>query len=362
MRFIAAIPAVGVVLLLGVVAWAGPTSPTYQLTVQDAVTGDNEFTNGGTHYWFVNTNADDYANDGYERPTAQNYEYVIAQAKVGNDPELVVGSTYSATGFSNPAYYGYVDIVSGKFGYDSQYMYFAIELYSVNKVGNNGQATSDFGEGTFYNIRLSEDANGKGGVLLSAENAKDLTGSYQLVKQFGYFDRDGTVGGPGGVGTPDEGLGGNPGYETVIIADGKAKDVQGGSTPELLWARRTTSSQGRPVVEFAVDYTTLNALDFLGTPDPSLEPQNFRYLVYDATRGLKGQGNYLWNDKYSLDEAGTPYTPSNEPENIYELDTLRVPEPMTASIVCLGGMLLIRRPSRPRFAGGAKGPRAHANP
>ncbi len=138
-------------------------------------------------------------------------------------------------------------------------------------------------------------------------------------------------------------MGSDPGYETVIIADGKAKDVNSGGEPDLLWARRTTSAEGRPVVEFALDYVTLNSLDFIDSPDLEILTTDIEYLVYDATRGLKGQGNYLWNDKYSLGEAGSPYTPSNEPENIYELDTLFVPEPSTLGLIGLGVLALLKR-------------------
>ncbi len=140
-------------------ALASPTNPVYTMTWGDAVTGDNEFlwNDGGTtrHAWFVNTGADSYQNDFYERPTVQTYDYLTATGAVGNDSELQVGQTYSAAGSSGPTYFGYIDIVTGQFGFDNQFMYFYTELYSDEKVANDGTATSDFGDSSRYNIRIS---------------------------------------------------------------------------------------------------------------------------------------------------------------------------------------------------------------
>ena len=45
--------------------------------------------------------------------------------------------------------------------------------------------------------------------------------------------------------------------------------------------------------------------------------------MFEANRGTKDEQNYLWNDKYTIGEAGTPYDDGNgEPQNVYELDTL----------------------------------------
>lgn len=61
---------------------------------------------------------------------------------------------------------------------------------------------------------------------------------------------------------------------------------------------------------------------------------------FEANRGTKDNQNYLWNDKYSLLEGGDPYNPLNEPQNIYELDTLRgqtaIPAPGAAMLGCIG--------------------------
>ncbi len=333
-----------VVLLSTTVATAAIT-PSYSRTFEDAVTGDNEFeyNDDGTtrHAWFINTGADSYANDFYERPTVQDYRNLTVTDAVGNDSELVVGDTYSATGFSDPAYFGYLDIVRGKFGYDNQYMYFATELYSDEEVGNDGDGGSKFGDSSYYSIRFSEDPDGAGGLLLSQEDGTAMASSWQAEKTFAYYDEDGGVGGPGGITTPNEGLGAEPGYETVVAQDGKAKDAS--SDPEILWVRRIAGPgpDGPPIVEFAFDYAEFNHL----FPSFAIDPAELLFLDYEAERGLKGQANYLWNDQYSFSQAGTPYDPSNEPQNIYELDTLRsgIPEPATMTLLAMGGLAMLMR-------------------
>jgi hypothetical protein len=319
-------------------------SPVYTTTWGDAVTGDNEFlwNDGGTdrHAWFINTGADSYHNDFYERPTVQTYDYRTVKTIVGTDSELVgngVGHTYSDTGTSGPSYFGYLDIVKGKFGFDNQFMYFYTELFSDKKVSNDGTAISDFGESSRYNIRISEDPYAHNGILLQATDGTFLTGDWQTEKMLGHYDEYGSVGGPGGVSTPDEGLGAEPGYETEVAADGKAK----GTDTEILFGRRITSLDGRPVVEIAFDYVTYN--DLFG--NFQIDPSELMYLDFEATRGLKGISNYSWNDQYSFFEAGTPYDPLNQPQNIYELDTLQttIPDPATVCLLGLGALVLLRK-------------------
>lgn len=319
------------ILLLGAVLFYGltigsltvlaaPTVPTYSTFVNDAITGDNQFTSGGSHYWYVNSGADSYQNDVYERPTVQTYTQQTIETKEGTDTEYGVGDSVSASGGSNPTYYGYIDIVKGHYGYDSNYMYFGIELYSNNKVGNDGSVTSDFGESSVYNIRVSEDPNGKNGLDIAGEAAADYTkpeySNWNKLKAMGYQDTGtGDVGGPGGITTPNEGV--VDGFDTKVISDGML------NSDDVLWTRYTTSTDGNPMVEFAFDYNLYN--DEFTDDKFKIDPSNgLAYLVFDATRGLTGGGNYLWNDKYNFDEAGTPYDPANQPENIYTLDTLNM--------------------------------------
>jgi hypothetical protein len=334
---------IGIVLLYGLsigstMVESAPTSPSYSVHVNDAITGDNQFTSGGLHYWYVNTGADSYPNDVYERPTVQTYTQQTIGTMVGSDTEYSVGASVPAAGGSSPTYYGYIDIVKGHYGYDSQYMYFGIELYSTEKVGDDGTATADFGEGTYYNVRISEDPNGKFGLDISGQAQADYVkteySNYNQAKAFGYQDTAGDVGGPNGITTPDEGV--VDGFDDPIIADGKL--VSNGN--DILWTRYTTTT-GRPMVEFAFDYTVYNS-----DPAYNIDPSDgLAYLVYDADRGLKDNQNYLWNDEYSLAEAGTPYDADNQPQNIYELDTVTVPIPGAVWLLGTGliGLIGLRR-------------------
>ena len=333
--------ALTILCVLSAPVQANPMSPVYTQTWGDAVTGDNEFlyNDGGTdrHAWFINTGADSYQNDFYERPTVQDYEYRTATGAVGNDGELIVGQTYSAAGDSGATYFGYIDIVKGKFGFDNQFMYFYTELFSNKKVSNDGTAISDFGESSRYNIRISEGPDARNGILLQATDGTFLTSSWQTEKMLGHYDEDGSVGGPGGVSTPAEGLGAEPGFETEVAADGKAK----GTDMEILFGRRITGPDGRPAVETAFDYATYNDL----FTNFKIDPSKLMYLDFEATRGLKGISNYSWNDQYSFTGAGTPYDPLNQPQNIYELDTLQItiPEPATICLLGLGSLALLRK-------------------
>lgn len=283
----------------------------YSHSFDDAVTGPNQFiATNNKHRWFVNPGADNYHHDFYERPTAQTYQHAIVSSAVKgfSGPSVQVGNKHIAAA----QYFEYIDIVRGHYGVDGNLLHFGIELFGVHKVSENGVRTSDFGESSHYNIRISNDPDGRGGLLLAAEGPKDLTGAWQTEKAFGYLDTNRSVGGPGGLFVTYETTGLN-GYEDKIISDGKLE----GTNQFVLHNRRVTSSSGLPMVEFRLN------LDAVNTKHPShaLDLTQPLYIVFEATRGLKGNSNYLWNDKYNFEQAGNPYATVGL-GNIYELDTL----------------------------------------
>lgn len=311
--------------------FASTISPTYSLMANDATTGDNQFTANGGQRWNVDTGADDYFNDFYERPTAQTYE---------NRNKPGVGQVAAAN-----EYFGYLDIKEGKYGYDDHYMYFQMTLYTGVRKTSDGTVDGDsFGSGTQYGVRFSDEHvdGGNGFLLRVAGDSKELWSSSFVSKSGeGYYDTNGDVGGVG-ITTVNEGTNG---YETTRIeSDG---GLSGNTSTKVLFSHIDGPQDGvtiaesvMPVVEIAFDYAAFNAQ----FPSIAIDPSALKYLEFEADRGLKDNANYLWNDEYSFSEAGTPYDANNQPQNIYELDTIRlIPEPSSLILLSLAGMIALLR-------------------
>lgn len=328
-----------------IVFLAGATSlasaqllPTYFNTYHDAVTGTNAFWHEGNRYWYVTPGSDSYQNDFYERPTAQTY-------KLNNGI------------FSAEEYFEYIDIQSAHVGYDSQYLYVKIDMFGVNKSTKDGVDTK-VGLEERYGFRIGGQEDGRNSMLFVVDQpskANNPNTTFSPLKTFGYKDADGDVGGRGIFNGGATGLSvtktdnpleeqGMNGYETQIVSDGK---LQNGQT--VLYSRIDPSREA--TVELALDYVALglSESDLLGT----------KYLEFEAIKGgPKDPQNYLWNDKYTNVEAGSPNPGAGGFSefgtqglgNIYELDTLRgaaiVPEPATMLTLGLGGLLVALRKRR----------------
>ena len=277
--------------------------------------------------WFVNAGADVYANDVYERPTMQTF-------------------TASGSAFVASEYLGYVDLINAKYGHDATYAYFQLNLFSPAAYKNDGTVDfGQFGSGTYYGVQLG--FNGDPGTLLlrGEQNTGTVGGPFQPSKTQGWYDANNTVGGPGGVGTPDEeGIIPNfDGYESQVIAtDGYVT----GTNRSVLFSRSFYNANGTATIELALDYIAYNqfcADSNSSTPVCPLFNPAALTIVFEATRGLKDNQNYLWNDKYNSLEAGSPYS-ARGLGNIYELDNMRVgvqnlepiPEPATLGLLSLG--------------------------
>jgi len=334
-------------MLLGLtksVVIAGLITPTYSFTFTDAVTGDNEFIDkDGNHRWFVDNAtdpdglADSYGNDFYERPTLDTFDAQVEAKNTVNSTrsaDVTLGKKYSAA----EEYLGYVDIKSTMFGFDNQFMYFKMTLFTGAKITKDG--TPDFGEfgsGTLYGVRISEDSNGKNGHLLRADGQANFGSTYQSDKTIGFFDKDSDMGGAGGITTTNENPGSMTGFENdVILSDGKLK---ADDTKQVLFSR-IDKTLAMPIVEIAFDYSTYNA--FSGN---TINPNSLSYLVFEANRGYKDNSVYLWNDKNTFAEAGSPYNGIGY-NNVDELDTLTVqlgvtPEPSTYLLFAVGILAIV---------------------
>lgn len=283
-------------------------SPSYFATFADAVTADNVVRGrDGMQYWTVDAGADNYSQDFYERPTAQTYQ--------------VRRLTDGTSAFAAAEYFENLDIVEARAGFDANYLYVSLRMAGANKVQANGARTAE-GLVYRYGLRLSNSASGANGMLLVVDSPalKNAPREFNGDKAFVYADRNGDVGGRGLLVTKSDSSAesaGN-GFETVVASDGK---LSNGST--VLWTRVHPSDAN--VVEFVVNYKALgfSAADLGRLP----------YLQFEAVKGLKDPGNYLWNDEYTKSEAGSPYRATQGDRsksefgtqglgNIYELDTL----------------------------------------
>jgi hypothetical protein len=268
--------------------------------------------------WTVDAGADVYAQDLYERPTAQTF-------------------TNMGGGIKASEYYGYLDITSAKYGYDQSWMYFQTNLFSKNLYKNDGSVdTGTFASGTYYGIQINNQ------LLLRGEQDKSWLasspGTFRSDKSQGFCDVNNDVPGPGGVTTPNEKSGN--GYESQVVqTDGR---LSGGGT--ALYLRSYMNADGSVSVELAFNYALYNArLSINGNCRP-IDPSSVS-LVFETTAGMKDNQNYLWNDEYSPGQSGTPYTAAGL-KNIYKADNLRAdfvarqaPEP--ASLTLLGVALTV---------------------
>lgn len=334
-RRVAALAPASLLAALAIVGPASAQTPIYFNTYTDAVTGDNAYMHGGFRYWYVDPGSDQYQHDVYERPTVQTYESR--------------GGFYSAE-----EYFEYLDIVEAQLGFDNRFLYVSINHYGINKSTKDGVNTP-VGLAERYGFRIGSNVDGRGSMLFYVDqpnSANSPNNVFGRLKTFGFRDTDGDVGGRGLFNGGPTGLSvtksdnpleevGMNGYNQQFISDGR---LNNGTT--VLWAR--INPHDTSIVELALDYVALGM-----TPASLLAT---RYLEFESIKGgPKDPANYLWNDKYTKQEAGSPNPGMGGLSefgtqglgNIYELDTLRgggiVPEPGTLTALGLGALALLRR-------------------
>lgn len=274
------IPTIMVVLFISGLTHALPSDPTFTATFTDALTSDNQYTGGdGKQYWDIDLGADSYQNEYYERPTSS--------------------SAFAGTRYAADKYYANLDITTARAGYDSTYLY--IEIVLAGNYYQVGNTPTIEGLKYQYGFRFSDDPDGSGGYLMFGEFSDPYNQSWTGLKTSGSFDSDGDVGGTGGLNVAKDG--GDTavnGYNLDIISDGRYLGQ------DTLFIRMV----GTSTVQFALDYDNLG-----------LDISQIQYLDMQAILGgPKDPRNYFWNDKYTFDEAGSPYFIDSVgvPGNIYE--------------------------------------------
>jgi hypothetical protein len=291
-------------------ALAQPVSPTYSKKWKDCNTSDNKFVGGdGVFYWDVDPKCDIYQVDRYERPMTQTF--------------YSTRDRYGAV-----EYFEYLDINRVQAGFDDRYLYVQLDLAGRDHLNSDGDR-DEKGMIERYGFRMSTDKDGRYGVLIVADQPEvknEPNTRFGPIGTFGYRDTDGDVGGAADEGptglkvtksdNPDEEDGMN-GYDEAFISDGRLDD----ETP-VLWVRLDPTDDTR--VELALDYGAV------GFSQDDL--RKLKYFHFEAIKGgEKDPQNYLWNDKNTKQEAGSPNPgPNGESEfgtegckNIYEVDTVR---------------------------------------
>jgi hypothetical protein len=343
----------GLVLVCGALspmpAIGGPVLPVYQRTYTDCVTAPNQQANtSNKQRWTISPGCDSYQNEVYERPTTQTYQ---------------VNGTSSGDIFAATEYYENLDIVGAQAGVDSSYLYVSIDLFGVNHLTEDGKSAFE-GLKYQYEFLLSPSSDGANGFWLASKEGTPLGTSYQLLRNEGQKDTNGDVGGSGALNglsitksnDPNAALGN--GFDTDWIDDGRLKS----NGQAVLFSRLNPLDSS--MIEFALDYKALGFTDF---QIQQILAGQLGYLDFRAIKGgPKDPQNYLWNDEYTMNEAGSPYrcgaTLIPCPDltksefntqglgNIYELDTLRgpgvaVPEPSSLGLLVVGlaGLVLRKR-------------------
>ena len=273
-------------------------------TINDSRTGDFFV---GSKGWKIEAGADNYTYETYERPTSQDFN------AAGGVPHF-------------KKYHEALDIISGKFAIDevNGVAYFSIDLFGQDEVTFNGNSRSfdDVGFKHFYRVRIADNGDFANGYMFGVKDPSgnklnsnfDGSNSFKTTQ---LWDDPGDPVTRTGLTTTNEGT---KGYDE--------KTSEGDS--DRIRARIVGDS-----VEFGLDYASFG-----------ITSADFSNLIFEASQGLTDVQNYFWNDEYSFDEAGSPYSTKNYVENIYELDTLMggfdafqaIPEPATITMWWLLGL------------------------
>ena len=169
-------------------------------------------------------------------------------------------------------YRGYLDLILANVMVNPPWIY--VEVFFAEELPESSQAV--------YSVDLDLDKDGRGDILVQAAMPADTEWAVSGVSVF--QDTDGDVGGelPLLSDPPDESL---TGYETLLFNSGQGDDA------DLAWVRRNPE-----------DDTSLQ-IAFKGSVAGE---GGFLWSIW-ADEGLMDPGLFDYNDRFTFQEAGSPY-------------------------------------------------------
>jgi hypothetical protein len=185
-------------------------------------------------------------------------------------------------------YLGVIDITRVNFKVTNTWIFAIIYL---------AEDLPEFGD-MKYGLELDLSENGRGEILIQTDVPQSTEWSVDGVKV--YQDVDGDVGGesPMYIDVPNSSL---TGYE-VLVFDGGVGDI-----PDLVWSRRSPDETNSLQIAFKFDL---------------VGPYGYMWSAW-ADNGLKAPGLRDYNDRFSEEEAGSPYpgSPLYPIKALYLVDT-----------------------------------------
>lgn len=266
-------------IVLAAVAQAAPPAPAYSYSRNDAVTGDNALQS------FTHPNASCSAGSPCRLPDPNPPAGSVVVDRYTDD----LYERPSGSGSDASRYYAAIDIVSSLTGFDSEYLYYRINLYGV-----------DAGSGNlpyFYSYEINFDNDPQGDMLVRVASPGSNVGTtFGVAGVIGFLDLNNNMGGAN-KSLPDGPGGAGNGYEYLAFDQGTNNLAGSPGGSDAIVARIMPGSPA--TVELAVKRSFMNAAK--GSAVTSAQFRSF------ASKGSIGEGFFELHDNYGRNDSGSPY-------------------------------------------------------